>query len=465
VSLVEEDGSLHLSAEAGQSTLLSAPYDHSVSLDHISQHTSLLHIHSSAFFRRRKSTEQSDNVIADPTRHIIQDLNLTELQSYYDTDGSSSTQVSYAAVPIKSVSGQLLGIYSVTDSKIRNDFMDDETYNILHDIASATSRYLDSQHTQLEKERDIRAKLNLSTFLEHNRPQPARKADATRHVSNNHSQPGCQNSSSANSSPCSNTSDDMSLDEFHFSAASTPLTTPAEECSGYSFIIPPLAPISDEESLMDSFISTNLGDQPPHQALSDAVNQIRAAHDIDGLALLDASWSSDHSPLQTTAEQMSMCKVLEVSTATGDHTPARIASSMSVKHESLNHLVSHFPGGCIFRTGDEGLSALVVTDRSRSGPVLYEKLDKTIAVPSDLQLLLDQTRSLIFMPLWDSARQVFYAGMLGWTANPIRVFTEHDLLSLSIYGRILTAEVTRLGTYPITSAQKVFTDSQNCRCH
>jgi hypothetical protein len=372
--LVEEDGSLYVSAEAGQSTLLSAPYDHSVCLDRISQHTSLLRLQSSAFFRGRQSTEQSDNVIADLTRHTIQDLSLTELRSYFDTNGPNSTQVSYAAVPIKSVSGQLLGIYSVTDSKIRNDFMDNEAYNILQDIAFATSRYLESQHMQLENYHDTRAKLNLSKFLEHNRPQPARKVDATRHISNNHTQPRCQNSSPANSSPFSNASDDTSLDEFHFSAASTPLTTPPEECSEYSFVNAPPTPKSDMEYLTESpRISTKLGDQSPHRALSDAVSLIRAAHDLEGLVLLDATFSSDHSALQRTPEQMTMCKKLKISTATGDYRPACIASSISVKHESLNHLVSHFPGGCVLRTGDEGISALVVTDRLRSGPALYEK--------------------------------------------------------------------------------------------
>jgi signal transduction histidine kinase/CheY-like chemotaxis protein len=109
----------------------------------------------------------------------------------------------------------------------------------------------------------------------------------------------------------------------------------------------------------------------------------------------------------------------------------------------------------VLKTGEDGVFALVVTDTSRSGPASYDKLDETIVIPTDLQLLLHQSRSLIFMPLWDSARQAFYAGMLGRPVDPIRVFKEHDLLSLSIYGRILTAEITRLGMYLSSINQKI----------
>jgi hypothetical protein len=203
--------------------------------------------------------------------------------------------------------------------------------------------------------------------------------------------------------------------------------------------------------------------------LSVAASQIRAAHDLEGLMILDATFSSDQSPLHpihdTTVEQPSQCEKLEVSIVTEDHMPARITTSMSVQHDSLRHLISHFPQGCVLKAGDEGVSALVVTDTLRSGPALYERLDETIVIPSDLQLLLHRAQSLIFMPLWDSARQAFYAGMLGWATNPTRVFTEHDLLSLSIYGRILTAEITRLGMYLNPIIQKTIANSWDCRCN
>ncbi|KAI4737051.1 hypothetical protein E4T50_12454, partial [Aureobasidium sp. EXF-12298] len=447
VSLVDEDGSPRVTAEAGQSTSLSAPCDRSASLERLHQQVFLDRLDSLAPFRGRRSAEQSDNVIANQTRHIIRNLDLL----YKVPNRLDSAHVSYAAVPIKSVSGQLLGFYSVMDSKIRHDFLGHETYTILDDIASATSQYLESQHIQMKKDHDTRAALNLSKFLEHNRPRPARNFGLPCHPKTR-TQLGHGTSSPSNSSSSSNDSVDKSLDETAYSTASTPLTTPAEETSGFSFVNPPSMPVLDEGCVTrSSRTSTAPNTQHPHRALSVAADLIRAAHDLEGLVLLDATYSSDHSSSQsihnTTAERPTMSERLEVSIVKDSRTPTRITSLMSLEHKSLGLLISHFPGGCVLKTGDEGTLALVITDTLRSGPALYTKLGETVVMPPDLQLLLGQGQSLMFMPLWDSARQAFYACMLGWAVNSQRVFTEHDLLSLSIHGRILTAEISRLVTW------------------
>lgn len=446
MSLVDEDGSPRVTAEAGQSTSLSVAYDHSASLERLQQQVFLDRLESLALFRGRRPAEQSDNVIANQTRHIIRNLDLLDKVS----GRFNPTQISYAAVPIKSVSGQLLGFYSVIDSKIRDDFLGHETYTVLDDIASATSQYLESQHIQMEKDHDTRAALNLSKFLEHNRPRPARNSGVANCLpchSKTRTQPRHGSSSPSDSSSSSNNSVDKLLNETAYSTASTPLTTPAEEISEFSFVNPPSMPVLDEGCVMNSTrasIITN--EQHPHRALSVAAELIRAAHDLEGLVLLDATYSSDDNTSHTT-ERPSISEKLEVSIVKGSHTPPRITSLMSFEHKSLGLLISHFPEGCVLRTGDEGTLALVVIDTLRSGPASYTKLDETFVMPPDLQLLLQQGQSLIFMPLWDSARQAFYACMLGWAVNSMRVFTEHDLLSLSIHGRILTAEISRLGMF------------------
>ena len=427
-------------------------------------------VQSVDFFQGRRSGEQSENVIADPTRHIIRDINLLDEV----TNASILTQVSYAAVPIRSVSGQVLGIYSVLDDKTRNDVLDHETYSVLSDIAVAISRYLESQHIQLERDHDTLARLNLSKFLEHNRPRRPRHLDTPRRLSSL-SDYGTQRSRktlrSGSSTSSSSASASTSLDESVFSAASTPFITPAEECSAFS-IDPPSMPTLDKASVLESTrTSKGPGDRVPRQSLSVAADLIRAAHDLEGLVLLDATFSNDHDPSQAiygaTDEQSTRCKKLESSIVSENHTSTRITSTMFVYHESLSLLISHFPQGCILKVGqEEEVSALVLTDTPSSGPALYERLDETIVIPSDLQQLLDRAGSLVFMPLWDSARQAFYAAILGWAGDPLRVFTEHDLLSLSIYGRILTAEITRLGMYAdFLPIQNALADTPQCRCH
>lgn len=197
-----------------------------------------------------------------------------------------------------------------------------------------------------------------------------------------------------------------------------------------------------------------MGGQPSHESLSIAADLVRTAHNLEGLVLLDATLGNQHDSSHfvhdTIGEPPSRCKKLGVSIASEDHAPTRVTSTVSLERESLHLLTSHFPRGCVLKVGDRGVLALVITDTPRSGPALYENLYETIGIPLDLRLLLDRARSLIFVPLWDSARQAFCAAMLGWAVNPLHVFTEHDLLSLSIYGSILTAEITRLGMHHAT---------------
>jgi hypothetical protein len=425
---------------------------------HASQQALLDRIQSLAFFRGICPGELSDNVMACHSRHMVRNLDLLVSQGDDAIRPSESTYVSYAAVPIRSREGELLGTYTVMDTKIRDDFSSRETYRVLDDIASATLRYLESQHVQLDKDHDTRANLNLSKFLEHNKPQPTRSPTEFRHASahtGNLSDTSRDNSSRSNSSSSHGASTELSTDDATSGTDGTPLTTPLEEQSGFSFVRPPptLTPrLLNQNHVIESVeLLTEQDSRPSHRALSDATSLIRAAHDLQGLVLLDATSSSVHDLLQPsldmTTEHPSMCEKLEISIVDAGHTPPRITSSMSLEDKSLDHLVSRFPQGCILKAGDQGVLALVITDTMRSGPALYEKLDKAVAIPPDVHLLLHQAQSLIFMPLWDSARQAYYAGMLGWPVDSRRVFTEHDLLSLSIYGRILTAEITRLGMY------------------
>lgn len=398
--------------------------------------------------------EQSDNVIADDTRHIVHDLSLLSSHRQQVASDLKTTQVSYAAVPIRSVSGQILGILSVVDSKLRDDFLSHEAYSTLLDIALATSRHLESQHVQVGKDHDTQANLHLSKFLEHNRPQPLTRASLakSRHMSNTSVRPSRDG-----------TSDDTLFDEAVSSACSTPLTTPPEECPEFCF---------DKKSLQSQDTSTSTDGRSPHRALSAAATLIREAHNLEGLVLLDATPSirnsapwPDH---DLNTERASLCEQLEVSISNEGQTQARITSPISLQHASVDYLILYFPQGCVLKVGDSGVLSLVIVDTSmsgRSGPALYQKLDKAIVLPADLDLLLHQGQSLIFMPLWDAARQAFYAGMLGWAEDSTREFTEHDLLSLSIYGRILTAEISRLGMY--TSIPFFFRGSlvDISRCH
>ncbi|KAI4774942.1 hypothetical protein E4T52_10110 [Aureobasidium sp. EXF-3400] len=354
-------------------------------------------------------------------------------------------------------------MYTVIDSKTRQDFMTNETYIVLSDIACATAQHLGTQDTRMNMNDDTRAKLNFSKFLEHNRPRPTRTVEAGRHLPtfSDTSKEINRGTSSPTSSSSSNSTLKDALDETVLSANSTPLTTPAEECSEFVFVDPSPTPtllpcrVRQSSDAKSTHTLTSQGSRRSDPTLSIAASLIRAAHDLEGLVLLDITNTGD----DTTSDHVPICETLEASIVDDDSTPARITHSIFVEHESLDYLISKFPQGCVLRVSEEEISALVVMEMSSPGPAVYEILDKMFVMPPDLHLLLQQAQSLVFMPLWDPTRRTTYASMLGWPRDPVRVFKEHDLLSLSIYGRVLCAEITRLNALDTEATKSDFVSS------
>lgn len=443
-----DHGLPHVVAEAGQPTMLCATKTQA-SL----QQAFLNRIQSEVVFQSpTPSTHDPTNDISDQSRHIVKDLRLL-------TDGRSAaefpTTLAYAAVPMRAASGRLLGIFAVIDSAPRHDFASHQTYSILSDIAWAILSHVESEIAQCDNNNhDMQAKSDLSTFLEHNRPQHARHLDSSRlppTVVRSLTSNSRRISTSATSSSSDATSLTRSLDQIATSDAGTPLTTPAEDASPSYFVKPPsIPPSTNKDHIHQPEDASAKSDRHRAQkTLSSAAGLIRAAHQLEGLVILSTTSNSTdntHDPSDDSMpHQSSLCEKLVTSIVANTNTPARIALSMSVEHESLHYLISQYPQGCVLKIGDQGVTALISMGISRTGPAQYEGLNEPSAIPSDLQSLLEKAQSLVFMPLWDSARQAFYAGLLGWPSNPIRVFTEHDLLSMSIYGRILTAEVTHFG--------------------
>ncbi|THY16858.1 hypothetical protein D6D01_07604 [Aureobasidium pullulans] len=88
------------------------------------------------------------NVTANSTRHLIRNLHALKHSQNKVNHHSPCDTTSYAAVPIRNATGQLLGCYCVTDWQTRDDFFSENTYTILADIASAIAQYFDQHHLQ-----------------------------------------------------------------------------------------------------------------------------------------------------------------------------------------------------------------------------------------------------------------------------------------------------------------------------
>ncbi|PLB47620.1 hypothetical protein P170DRAFT_385449 [Aspergillus steynii IBT 23096] len=139
---------------------------------------------------------------------------------------------------------------------------------------------------------------------------------------------------------------------------------------------------------------------------------------------------------------------------------------MTVSESFMKGLLHRYPRGKIFNFAEDGtlssgdtsdalfqnfkadsLGASLGDNRRKRGRK-YKKTGKTM-VRQDVYTLRQfapGSRSIIFVPLWDSHKGRWYSGCLVWTKTPLRVFTRDDELTfLFAFGHSVMAEVHRLG--------------------
>lgn len=154
MSLIQ-DLSQRIAAEAGQSSSLCSTHVDDDIPHHAQQqiHLKYLLAKSMTVFRQHLSLKATtQNINANHTRHIIHDVQSDSDQSY-TFKGDFSEITSYAAVPITSRTGQLVGCYCVMEKQVRDDFSNDQTYTVLADIASAVAQYIEGKSNGHDNDR------------------------------------------------------------------------------------------------------------------------------------------------------------------------------------------------------------------------------------------------------------------------------------------------------------------------
>ncbi|KAJ5162029.1 hypothetical protein N7492_007421 [Penicillium capsulatum] len=165
-------------------------------------------------------------------------------------------------------------------------------------------------------------------------------------------------------------------------------------------------------------------------------------------------------------DSIAACEVLGFSTSlTSSINHDLTATDKFVMHgKLLRALLRRYPRGKIFNFDEEGsissgdtsegssrqLSKLVELQAdSDPRPRLVRKKStresRRRAEASDIIHIFPGARSVCFLPLWDSHRSRWFAGIVAWTCIPQRVFTvAPDLLFLHAFGNNLMAEIHRL---------------------
>ncbi|KAG9963013.1 hypothetical protein KCU61_g4109, partial [Aureobasidium melanogenum] len=412
----------------------------------------------------RRAVDTHD-VVANTTRYVIRDLREMDQYKHCPYVVGFPHMVSYAEVPVKSASGHILGTYCVMDNKIRDDFFNDSTIDILNDIAACITEQLELHAIKQESRRGVQMMRGLSDFIESRRSRAdstnvSRKGSLSNAIDYFDSQQQKLEVTSSSTSPDSEkqTSDNATTQ------APTPPTPPEDLFSVKS---PGVC-----EPALDMSNKPMAGCRTMKDIYSGAAHLIRDAIDIEGLVFLHGSNENAMTDLTQSLSQptlinnasdnsatSSLCEVLGSSVVPGGCNLGTAQQPLVIHDTSLRYLIQNFPRGCVFVSDTQGNPVFDKNGTFLAQTYAQQTFSAAVQVSSELQTLIRKARSLIFLPLWDSTQERFIVGMLGWTSDPTRVLAEQDMTCLSAFGNTFMTEIARTEMTELARAKSDFLSS------
>ncbi|CAD0056734.1 unnamed protein product [Aureobasidium pullulans] len=405
---------------------------------------------------------ETPDIVANTTRYVIRDFRALDLFKDRPYVVGFPHMRSYAEVPLTSSSGRVIGSYCVVDDVLRDDFFDDDTTFVLTEIADSIVNYLDSVNVKHAQARGERLMEGLSMFAEKKFTSMAEtnlrkeRRAWSRSKFNIRANEDCDqvppdlwpsSSSSQSTRPISISSTrDSDKDN------RTDLTTPSENSrslgdpASSSCLTTPL----DRPTTLDKeALETSNPSNPRFDVFNRAAAIIRDALDIDGVAFFSASDKAQD------RGSGSNCQMLGNSLA-----PDHFAEDFrELKSSSLGYLSSTFPKGQIFSVDQYG--AFPFDTDTHHIEDFDEGSDRsTLSLFSvDMQGGLPAARSLLFLPLRDLSSNALFAGLIGWTADPIQHIGKDDLISLRAFGNAVMTELARSEADYVSRAKSDFISS------
>ncbi|KAF2723355.1 hypothetical protein K431DRAFT_264936 [Polychaeton citri CBS 116435] len=429
-------------------------------------------------------TIDTPNISADQTSYVIRDFRADPHFSTkpYVTEWPHFR--SYAEVPLKSVSGSVIGSYCVVDNKPRT--FDDSDIMVLHQIASTVMNHLDLLKTSSEFNRAERLVRGLGSFVAGHSGLQEQQTMLLPESAVQDVNPIVQDAEESR----------LSL-TYESSSISRPSTSARSGTSGLGTS----ATLPDFESANES-IATHQSFQAEawHEAngqaevdtavpqsiraiFSRASNLIRQSMDMQGVVFLDASGhrlEDSAKPTTKTTNQhetsifsagvdqrrSSLAHSIEIENFQGD---VVLASALTGLSEGfLERMLARYPFGHVFSFDEMGVVSAPTVNQNygdRTHPSRYkftsshpieDHADKDAA---ELFGAIDGTRSIFFLPLWDFQKGQWFAAAIGWTRDPARVFGPADLNYLSAFGNSIMADVSRIEASALSRAKSSFISS------
>ncbi|KAL2812897.1 hypothetical protein BDW59DRAFT_36348 [Aspergillus cavernicola] len=397
----------------------------------------------------------------------------------------------YAGVPIIGRRGNTIGSYCVLDAEPRPSGIGEHEINFMKEMAATILAHLDMMQSRLQNSRAKKMIIGLGSFVEGKNTlrdswleaheQYSRRSQSGETVEGqlNKQQQDLQEAKDHPLSqplPYRLSRNDSSVDDDNKNNAPD---TGRNETKKITFRSSASDDKMPDESVPHAF----------QKIFSRAANLIRESIEVEGVAFLDAriesfggligyearggragrearagdeTASSDGSTDSTpTEDDTTTCRTLGSSTSYSStiNNDSRFeptsGQEYAVRESVLKTILNRYPHGKIFNYNANG----ALSDDSSSGRGSSSSGTEVLGLTrtkrrrknsltrdaADLNRVLGGARSIIFLPLWDSHKSRWLAGVLVWTNTPQRVFTAEDELTfLRAFGNSVTAEVHQL---------------------
>jgi signal transduction histidine kinase/CheY-like chemotaxis protein len=444
---------------------------------------------------RRQTPKEDDYYYTDGVSshcYIISDLRkATDLQSLVVVKAAPKLRF-YAAVPIRTNNGLVIGSYAILDDRPRFGISADELV-FMEDIADTIMGHLDAKHAALQRERGDRLIKGLALFSEGK--DSLRDWWLDTHSRKVRGEGARRRRNSMDDTKTRNDRADEELgmtygpDEIpHGRTTDTLSIQPASQI--------PKPTLKTGHLAQDKHEGFDLG-REVNTAFARSSNLMREAMSAEGVAFIDADFHRDK---ESTKNQDSSNTDHETDTATNSSGPesstpqertpvspdtqcallgfsTKVKSTVrgfdpSARHSSLpkafiRSLIRRYPMGKVFNFHDgKALSSSSGTDMSddvsegSKNNRSRKRRSREFVDAMTLGEVFSGPRSIAFLPLWDSRRERWRSCVFSWNAAPGRFLNKaEDITYLAAFSNNLMAELSRLDAIAADQAKATFISS------
>ena len=379
----------------------------------------------------------------------------------------------YAGVPIRSPSGHSIGTYCVLDDKPRDGLSAFEL-GFLKDMAVTVMRHLEMSRATDDHKRGGIMVRSLGSFADGRSSVDEWwdewETDASSPLAASEIASGQRprRSTNGNAAPTQTTASGAAVSSRDNSAnssiasakPSTPSTGPQASAGGTpaTEVVEsrPQAVVATKSSLSVASDGKDTLSPEVKEIFDRAARMIVRATEAEGAVFFDAKVSTwgglvdDDSFPELPPEPDKPCVMLGAAHHQGPQSPSPLTGQCSMSESVLKHLLRNYSHGQIFNLEDEASCPTQHFEKSTEctedelDSSVNRKLDSTRSADDEILLkdCFPRARSLVLYPLWDIHRDRWFASVIIWSSDPLRVFTsEQELSFLAAFSNTVMAEV------------------------